>query len=408
MKKKITILLLIIASIVNAQETKKVLFIGNSITYYNQMPQTFEAIANNKGDATQVTMYAPGGTGFVNHVNDANVYAKFREQVWDFVVLQPGSGESAGISFPIAQTLTRAQRLQDSIIKYSPCAKILYYEISNGVHGSTAANLEAYNNSMTAIKANIEFLADGSELFFAPVGEAFRTKWNNDQTDLLWVSTNNIHPNAKGSYLAACVFYASIFQKNAEGTTVTNNLTQTEATELQILADNTVLDNLSDWRINTWNQFTNFDFQIANNQVTFTNLSQNIDSVEWSFGDGNTSTQNNPIHDYIAVGDFEVTLTTHKNTCNEILTKTVSVTTLSISDFNLEKSLQLYPNPVKETLYIESPIDIDAITIWNLNGVRVFYKKSPNIIDVSLFTTGIYLVKITTKNSSVIKRIVKI
>jgi len=48
--KKINLLIFILTNIyiVNAQDTTKVLFIGNSITYYNNMPQTFEAIANDK------------------------------------------------------------------------------------------------------------------------------------------------------------------------------------------------------------------------------------------------------------------------------------------------------------------------------------------------------------------------
>lgn len=50
----------------NAQNIKNILFIGNSITYFNNMPQTFESIANDKGDAASVTVYAPGGTGFIN------------------------------------------------------------------------------------------------------------------------------------------------------------------------------------------------------------------------------------------------------------------------------------------------------------------------------------------------------
>jgi len=64
----------------NAQDTTKVLFIGNSITYFNNMPQTFESIANSKGDPTEVTIYAPGGTGFINHVNDPNVFNYFQQE----------------------------------------------------------------------------------------------------------------------------------------------------------------------------------------------------------------------------------------------------------------------------------------------------------------------------------------
>lgn len=60
--------------LLNAQNMTRVLFIGNSITYFNIMPQTFEAIANLKGDSILWQQcYSTGGTGFINHVNDETV-----------------------------------------------------------------------------------------------------------------------------------------------------------------------------------------------------------------------------------------------------------------------------------------------------------------------------------------------
>lgn len=43
--------------------------------------------------------------------------------------------------------------------------------------------------------------------------------------------------------------------------------------------------------------------------VTFTNFSQNASSYEWDFGDGNSSTEENPSHTYMATGDYTVVLT---------------------------------------------------------------------------------------------------
>ncbi len=394
MKRHIYILFLFFCLNIYAQNTKNVLFIGNSITYFNNMPFTFEAIANSKGDATSVTMYAPGGTGFVDHVNDPNVYAKFREKVWDFVVLQPGSGESFGSTHPISTTLNRAIQLKDSILKYSPCAKILFYEISNGVTGNTASDLTNYNNSMDIVRSNLEYLADGTDLYFAPVGEAFREKWNNDQTDMLWGNTYNIHPNEKGSYLAACVFYASIYQKNSEGTTVIGSLSQNEANLLQQTADEKVLQHKPDWRINVHNLYTDFEYNINALQVSFNNLSANADSVSWDFGDGYSSTDNNPTHQYATNGNYQVTLTTTKGNCNESLTKTLTVgnsgiNTLTVSNF------VLYPNPANDKLLIEiNKPGKYRFEIIDITG-KILMTTTENIIQVSSFDSGMYWIKIS-------------
>jgi PKD repeat protein len=48
---------------------------------------------------------------------------------------------------------------------------------------------------------------------------------------------------------------------------------------------------------------------IPNDPVTYFNISQNATSYQWDFGDGLTSTEENPVHYYTEIGNFTVTLT---------------------------------------------------------------------------------------------------
>lgn len=372
-------------------QTTKVLFIGNSITYYNNMPQTFEAIANDKGNNTAVTMYAPGGTGFINHAYDQNVFKKFRAGGWDYIVLQPGSNESPGYSYTIEETLSRARILLDSAYKYNPCAKILFYEISYGVWGITAANLTTYNTTMDLIRTNLIKLADSTKNFIAPVGEAFRTSWNNDQNDMLWVSAGDIHPNAKGSYIAACVFYATIFQEASEGTAIVNSLTALEAENAQKLADQAVLNNLSDWRINTY--LPNADFQLLQdeNKITFTSTLENIDSVYWDFNDGNSSVELNPTHTYNQSNDFQVTLTAYQHHCPISITKSINISNIkyvSVTENEANTPFGFYPNPVIDKINIQN--DNISAKIYALDG-SLLLELNELENDISSLPKGIYL-----------------
>jgi len=55
-----------------------------------------------------------------------------------------------------------------------------------------------------------------------------------------------------------------------------------------------------------------FQFEVSEDNwqmVTFTNFSQNATSYSWDFGDGNSSTEENPTHEYEEAGEYEVTLT---------------------------------------------------------------------------------------------------
>jgi len=402
MTKGIVILNLLILSLLisNAQDTTKVLFIGNSITYYNNMPETFENIANSLGKTVDITMYAPGGTGIVNHVADPNVYNLFRQTGWDYFVLQPGSNESPGYSYAPQVTMGRIDTLLDSLYKYNPCTKVLFYQIPYGVLGNTASDVVSYNNSMDLILANNKYWADSIKSFFAPVGEAFRTSWNNNQDDMLWISYSNVHPNEKGSYIAACVFYASIFQEQSFGTNIINSLSQSAADSCQLLADSIVLNNLSEWRINTYNQITDFNFIINNYTLSFENLSQNADSFLWDFGDAYTSTEINPQHTYTDANNYVVSLTSYKHACPQTVIKNITIT--SVDNSNNKPNISLFPNPgngeIKLNLY--NTTDVFNIKIYNQLGELIYLKNEINrnnnfiTINIDKFKNGIYYINL--------------
>jgi PKD repeat protein len=60
------------------------------------------------------------------------------------------------------------------------------------------------------------------------------------------------------------------------------------------------------------NPIASFQFEVSEDNflmVTFTNFSQNATSYMWDFGDGNSSTEKDPVHTYASSGDFTVKLT---------------------------------------------------------------------------------------------------
>jgi PKD repeat protein len=60
------------------------------------------------------------------------------------------------------------------------------------------------------------------------------------------------------------------------------------------------------------NPIASFQYAISETnffEVTFTNFSQNATSYTWNFGDGETSTEANPVHEYAEAGTYEVVLT---------------------------------------------------------------------------------------------------
>ena len=92
-----------------------------------------------------------------------------------------------------------------------------------------------------------------------------------------------------------------------------------------------------------------FQYEISTDNflmVTFTNFSQNATSYSWAFGDGNTSTDEDPVHVYSAAGDYTVELTA----TNDEGSKTKSET-FTLTDPN--SALTLLAGTTSKTWYLQ-------------------------------------------------------
>lgn len=403
MKNNYLLVLLFATLFSNAQVQKKILFVGNSMTYFNDMPMLFESIANEKGKNVDVDFYAPGGTGFVNHHVDNNVYDLFENNVWDVVVLQPGTAESAGVSWPVTTTATRGNQMQDSIKKYSPCAKVVLYEIPYGV--PSADNYANYFQVQTMMKDSITKLADNMEVSFAAAGECARQHYLAQQDLLLHSSYNDVHPNLNGSYLVACAMFCTIFQESVSGVAFNGGVSPANAAYFQGIADNIVLNNKALWRINTFDLHSEFSAAQTDNVVNFTNLSTNFTSLLWDFGDGTTSTDPNPQHFYTELGTKIVTLTVTRNGCSEVYTKNIVINVLN-SDVFFQDGVAIFPTITDSVFYIKSKLSFNG-TIYNSVGQQItsFVKTENDFsVDLSGFAAGVYVVKINNDSYKVIKK----
>ena len=393
-----------------------VLFVGNSITYFNNLPQTFEQIANEQGNYVTIDQHTPGGTGFIHHVENNTLYEKFRNTVWDYVILQPGSSESIGYSQPIASTIQRAERLKDSITKYSPCASIHYYEISYGIVDNTPESLQQYYDRQTIIKNNLTQMANATNIPLIPAGECFKASMQANQNLFLWGSYMNIHPNTKGSYLAACSFYNAIFKAPIVNTTILNGIDINEATSLRDQAEATTLNHLDDWLIDSFTSTANFNYSATNaTTLHFTNTSSNNDHVSWDFGDGTTSTLENPTHsfDFNIQNNYTIVLTAYKDCKKHHKVITITQDTLTISETHKD-TLKVYPNPFKNLIYLDfiNPEQLKNISIYDSLGKEISSNKftlqeNTAVINMSKFSKGIYFIKIKLNNKMIIKQVIK-
>ena len=128
MKTKLLFLssLLLILNTAYVQDSKKALFLGNSYTYYNNLPVLIESLATANGDLFVHDKNTPGGHTLQAHSTNAVSLNKIKVENWDFVILQ---GQSQRPSFPPAQVAVDvkpyASILNDSIKANNACTKTL-------------------------------------------------------------------------------------------------------------------------------------------------------------------------------------------------------------------------------------------------------------------------------------------
>ena len=91
-------------------------------------------------------------------------------------------------------------------------------------------------------------IANELDAMVAPVGTAWQNAVTQDPQLDLW-HRDGLHSSEKGTYLAACVFYAVVYQQSPEGLTYTAGLPEETAGFLQSIAAETVLINPDRWNI---------------------------------------------------------------------------------------------------------------------------------------------------------------
>lgn len=281
-----SILLTFFAVTLSAQTPvkRKVLFLGNSYTYVNNLPQLIKDIALANGDTLLFDSNCPGGQTFQGHVGNATSINKINSQQWDYVVLQAQSQEP---SFPpsqvSSQTLPYAIKL-DSMIKHNnACTETVFYETWGRKNGD-AANCASYAPLCTflgmqnRLRTYYKQFADTTHSIMAPAGEAWR-KSIALNPNLELYSSDESHPSLEGSYLTACVFYEVLFNHSVLSNTYTAGISTNTVTFLQQIAHDVVNDSLLTWNIGKYTPCLTTEISqtsIEKNSLLYPNPAQHI------------------------------------------------------------------------------------------------------------------------------------
>jgi PKD repeat protein len=160
-----------------------------------------------------------------------------------------------------------------------------------------------------------------------------------------------------------------------------------------------------------------FSFSGIEYTVEFLNGSVNSTSYLWDFGDGNTSTENNPSHTYTSTGTYIVSLTAAYMDCNDLITHEVSLPMVGINNQLLEnnEAFTIFPNPSDGLITIRMTDQAHgtvSVTVFNTLGKIIHESTTSNLtenhtinLDLSNQPKGIYYIKIGSINLKANKKI---
>jgi hypothetical protein len=180
-----------------------VLFIGNSLTYWNDLPAIVAALADSaKVKPLSWVQVAFPDFALEDHWAEGSALRALRSRKWDVVVLQQGP---SSLPENRANLIEWSKRFDGEIRKAGgkPALYMVWPQINR--------QQDFDNASMS-----YQLAAESVHGMLFPVGEAWRAAWRRSSTLPLY-SGDGLHPSVNGSYIAALVMFQLLYDKTPVG-----------------------------------------------------------------------------------------------------------------------------------------------------------------------------------------------
>jgi hypothetical protein len=216
----------------------RILFIGNSYTYVNDLPNTFAKLADSGNHQVEIGMFAKGGWTLSDQIKSSEMLNTLQSSKWDYVIVQeqsqiPSMEQSRSYAmYPAARTLIGKIR--------ETGANPIFFETWAHQNGWPENGMPNFESMQYQIDLGYQLIAQELNVSIAPVGDVWFNAITQDPQLELWQDDGS-HPTELGTYLTACVFYAVIFQENPQGLSYLGNLSEETAHTLQTSAAKSVL-----------------------------------------------------------------------------------------------------------------------------------------------------------------------
>ncbi len=383
---------------------QRVLFLGNSYTYVNNLPIIIKYIATFESDTLITDENLIGGYTLKGHSTNQTSLAKIMQGNWDAVVLQE---QSQLPSFPIEdveEDVFPAAKFLDSIIHvYNPCAKTIFY-MTWGRQNGDKSNCQfwppvcTYNGMDSLLNLRYRMMAIQNNAIVSPVGQIWK-EVRETNPEIVLYQTDESHPDMAGSYAAACSFYTTLFEKNPLDISYNYEMDTSITNPIKRACKKHLFDSLQNWNF-TLNPQAKISYSLNGKSVIFSNLSSNANSYFWDFGDGNSDTTLNPSHTFDKNGVYNIKLQAKKcdRTSLDSVEIIVMASGLNTID-NHKSSVSIYPNPSENLITIHFNQELaKTISLYSISGQKILEFDQKNIsknLEIDNLKSGMYTLHFT-------------
>lgn len=208
----IALLLCVLLPSVKAGESTRILFIGNS--YTGQIKQSVTGLfkSSPQRESIEIEFITPGGKTLEYHLKNEATLKRIAEGNWDYVVLQDQSQTPAVFPKRFESAAIKLDKLIDAA-----GAKTVLYQTWGRRDGDkqNAQHFPTYKSMQKELSKSYATAARRCKAILAPVGDTWAlVRKEDDKLGVALYKNDGSHPSDKGAFLAACVFYAVIFEQS--------------------------------------------------------------------------------------------------------------------------------------------------------------------------------------------------
>lgn len=383
----------------------KVLFVGNSYTYVNDLPSVTEEIAKSMGDTLIRDMSAPGGHTLKQHTTNITTLAKINSGDWNYVVLQDQSQNPAFSDAQVAKDVFPYARFLDSLVHdKNPCGRSVFY-MTWGYPDGDKGNCPfyppicTYEGMDSLLRLRYSIMAKDNKALLSPVGMVFNEIMKTLPAINLF-DADRMHPSPSGTYAAAVTFYTILFRKDPTLINFDFTITPANAKAIKNVVKTIVYNDLLKFHVDEYDPKAAYTYTTSGMTLTFNSATTvGASSFSWNFGDGATSILPNPVHTYTTKGTYKTKLYVYNCGLIDSAAKDIAVGTTGIEELSNAAQLNVYPNPAHSELYFEWNKQNEAysINIMNTAGASVIQSNHLNgaAIPIAQLAKGLYFIRAT-------------